>query len=160
MASDKGMTHTAIQYRMDKGTTPINTPSETSNDDSIEDTYNELDKVRNIRSLEERVRQQTIKDRVKAHLKEVESESGSEWGSVQSGSAMSEASLLRYFAPAMNQSPKGYEESSSSTSKPVYAMGVNPVVLPKPQAKPKGRPAGSANKPKTKATMERILFGD
>ena len=101
-----------------------------------------------------------MEERVKAHLQEVESE----WGSVKTGSAMSEDSLLRYFAPAMNQTPpqtpKGNEQSSSSTSKPVYPMGVNPVVLPKPQAKPKGRPAGSANKPKTRATMERILYGD
>jgi predicted restriction endonuclease len=65
-----------------------------------------------------------------------------------------EESLTRYWQK---------EQSSSSTSNPVYPTGVNPAPLPdpkaKPEPKPKGRPAGSTNKPKDKATMERLLFG-
>ena len=48
------------------------------------------------------------------------------------------------------------EQASSSTSQAVYPTGVNPVVMPKA----KGRPAGSKNKPKDKATMKRLLLGD
>ncbi len=65
--------------------------------------------------------------------------------------------------PERRISTKGQEQSSSSTSNPVYPAGVNPVPLPKakpgPKPKPKGRPAGSTNKPKDKPTMERLLFG-
>ena len=54
--------------------------------------------------------------------------------------------------------PSSGEQASSSTSQAVYPTGVNPVVMPK--AKAKGRPAGSKNKLKDKATMQRLLLGD
>ena len=50
----------------------------------------------------------------------------------------------------------GEQASSSSTPQAVYPTGVNPVVMPKA----KGRPAGSKNKRKDKATMQRLLIGD
>ena len=52
----------------------------------------------------------------------------------------------------------GEQASSSSSSQAVYPTGVNPVVMPK--AKAKGRPAGSKNKLKDKATTQRLLLGD
>ena len=54
------------------------------------------------------------------------------------------------------KNPSSGEQASSSTSQAVYPTGVNPVVIPKA----KGRPAGSRNKPKDKAKMERLLYGD
>ena len=50
----------------------------------------------------------------------------------------------------------GEQASSSSAPQAVYPTGVNPVVMPKA----KGRPAGSKNKRKDKATMQRLLIGD
>ena len=54
------------------------------------------------------------------------------------------------------RNPSSGEQASSSGSQAVYPTGVNPVVIPKA----KGRPAGSRNKPKDKAKMERLLYGD
>ena len=182
LARDGGITHRALQYQM-HGSTPLNTPSETSSD-SIEDAYNELDLEENKRDLEERVRKHMMKERLKANLKDIESasEPDSVWGSnksgssFKSGSSMSPESVARYWQPYQSESTmkelvkKGLvepssskEQASSSTSNPVYPTGVNPAPLPdpktKPEPKPKGRPAGSTNKPKDKATMERLLFG-
>ena len=213
LARDGGITHRALQYQM-HGSTPLNTPSETSSD-SIEDAYNELDLEENKRNLEERVRKRMMQERLKAHLKDIESASEPDsvrgsitsGSSIKSGSSISPESLARYNQPYQSESrmkelarkglveyipvvdkykrmssvdpssnlplPKRrtatQEQSSSSTSKPVYPMGVNAVPLPepkqkqdpkqKPDPKPKGRPAGSTNKPKDKSTMERILFG-
>jgi hypothetical protein len=216
LARDRGITHRALQYQM-HGSTPLNTPSETSISDSIEDAYNELDLEENKRDLEERVRKHMMQERLKANLKDIESasEPDSVWGSItsgssiKSGSSISPESLARYYQPYQSESTmkelarkglveyipvvdkykrmtsvdpssnlplskrrtatQGQEQSSSSTSKPVYPMGVNAVPLPepkqkpetkqKPDPKPKGRPAGSTNKPKDKSTMERLLFG-
>ena len=54
--------------------------------------------------------------------------------------------------------PSSGAQASSSSSQAVYPTGVNPVVMPK--AKAKGRPAGSKNKLKDKATTQRLLLGD
>ena len=56
----------------------------------------------------------------------------------------------------MFKKPCSGEQASSSTSHAVYPTGVNPVVMPKA----KRRPAGSKNKRKDKATMQRLLLGD
>ena len=53
--------------------------------------------------------------------------------------------------------PSSGEQASSSTSQAVYPTGVNPVVMPTPK---RGRPSGSKNKLKDKATMERLLYRD
>ena len=50
----------------------------------------------------------------------------------------------------------GEQASSSSSPQAVYPTGVNPAVTPKA----KGKPAGSKNKPKDKATTKRLLLGD
>ena len=110
IASDRGMTHRALQYQM-HGSTPLNTPSETSISDSIEDAYNELDLEENKRDLEERVRKHMMKERLKANLKDIESasEPDSVWGSnksgtsFKSGSSISPESLARYYQPYLKE---------------------------------------------------------
>ena len=105
LARDGGITHRALQYQM-HGSTPLNTPSETSSD-SIEDAYNELDLEENKRDLEERVRKHMMKERLKANLKDIESasEPDSVWisiesgSSIKSGSSMTPESLARYWQP-------------------------------------------------------------
>ena len=110
LARDGGITHRALQYQM-HGSTPLNTPSETSMSDSIEDAYNELDLEENKRDLEERVRKHMMKERLKANLKDIESasEPDSVWGSnksgssFKSGSSISPESLARYYQPYLKE---------------------------------------------------------
>jgi hypothetical protein len=167
MAQDKGTTHNVMQYRMNDGLTPKHTPSETSNDDSIEDTYNELDKELQKRALEDRVRKHAFLERVKAHLKDTETEtravsdlgSESDWESTISDNALI-SSLIGNMNQSPSSTPRRGEQASSSTSRQVYPTGVNDVPLPKSRpkskAQPKGRPPGSINY----STINKILYGD
>ena len=132
LASNRGITHRALQYQMN-GSTPLNTPSETSMSDSVWGSI----KSGSSMSPESVARY---------------------WQPYESESIMKELVKKGLVEPSSSK-----EQASSSTSNPVYPTGVNPAPFPdpkqKPEPKPKGRPAGSTNKPKDKATMERLLFG-
>ena len=172
LASRNGLTH-ALHAR-----SGISTPSERPSypppsdyESADSDFTGYADSEINRRELEKRARYMAMAERAKqdldAHVKQTAKgrfDTDSEADPFQSEASYTGRSVKeRHVKEILNdvidnifKNPGSGEQASSSGSQAVYPTGVNPIVIPKAR----GRPPGSKNKLKDKASMERLLYGD